>query len=100
MNKPIEWSPRSKKDYLKLLDYLQEEWGGKIVKKFNERLQTVLETIALKPQLYPATNRMEDVRRCVVSKQTILYYRVKKDKIELITFFDTRQDPKKLKKKE
>lgn len=100
MNKPIEWSPRSKKDYLKLLEYLQEEWGEKVVKKFNGRLQTVLKTIASKPQLYPASSRMKDVRRCVVSKQTSLYYRVKKNKIELITLFDTRQDPKKLKRKE
>ena len=100
MNKPIEWSPRSKNDYLKLLEHLQEEWGEKVVKKFNGRLQTVLKTIASTPRLYPASSRMKDVRRCVVSKQTSLYYRVKKDKIELITLFDTRQDPRKLKKKE
>lgn len=96
MNKPIEWSPQSKKDYLKLLNYLQEEWGEKVKKQFNDRLQAVLKTISEKPHLYPTSSKLKNVKRCVVSKQTSLYYRVEKDKISLVTLFDTRKNPKKL----
>jgi plasmid stabilization system protein ParE len=32
MSKKIEWSPRAKKDYLKTLKYIQEQWGDNTVK--------------------------------------------------------------------
>ncbi|NLP59458.1 type II toxin-antitoxin system RelE/ParE family toxin, partial [Lutibacter sp. B1] len=36
--------------------------------------------------------------KCVVTKQTTFYYRIKfeREEIEIITVFDTRQDPNKL----
>ncbi len=98
MSLKIVWSPQARQDYLKLLDFLQKEWGERVVKKFIARLQNILHTIASRPQLYPGSNKVKNVRRCVVNKQISLYYRVKSGKIELITLFDTRQDPSKLKK--
>ena len=95
MSKPIEWSPRSQKDYLNLLDNLQLKWGEKTIQKFNDRLESILELIAERPEMYPSSGKKKQVRRCVLSKQTSLYYRIKKDKIELITLFDNRQNPTK-----
>ncbi len=97
MSKPIEWSPRSRQDYLKLLDYLADKWGNKTINKFNNRLQSVLKLISDRPDLYPSSGKKKQVSRCVISKQTSLYYQIKKDKIELITMFDNRQNPKKKK---
>ncbi|XOV92057.1 MAG: type II toxin-antitoxin system RelE/ParE family toxin [Bacteroidota bacterium] len=97
MSLKIEWSPRSEKEYLNLIDYLLKEWGEKSATKFSDRLQNVLSDISKKPQIYPSTERRKDVRRCVVSKQISLYYRIKKDRIEIITLFDNRQSPSKRK---
>ena len=91
MSKSIEWSPRSKQDYLNLLEYLQNEWGEKTIKKFDDRLQSILAHISERPEMYPASGKKEQVRRCVINKQTNLYYRIKEDKIELITLFDNRR---------
>lgn len=93
MSKPIEWSPRSRQDYLKLLDYLADKWGNKTINKFNNRLQSILKLISERPDLYPSSGKKKQVRRCVISKQTSLYYQIKQDKIELITMFDNRQNP-------
>lgn len=97
MRLPIIWSPRSRKDFLSILDYLIEEWGEKQAIKLADRVDEALELIAEMPQMYPATTRIPNVRRCVIVKQVTLYYRIRKKQIELITFFDPRQDPKKLK---
>ena len=99
MSRSIIWSPRSRRDYIKLLDYLLEEWGHGSVKKFNALLVKSLDHISENPELYQAANKRSKIRRCVISKQTSLYYRVKKQEIELITLFDTRQHPKKKKLK-
>lgn len=95
MSKPIEWSPRSKQDYMNLLDYLQNKWGEKTIRKFNDRLQSIIAVIAEKPEIYPTSGKKKQVRKCVISKQTSLYYQIKKEKIELITLFDNRQNPSK-----
>lgn len=39
MNKPIRWSPSSKLDYLNLLDYLEQKWREKTIKKVDEQSQ-------------------------------------------------------------
>ena len=95
MKRTIIWSPRSKLDYTKLIDYLIEEWGQQSSDNFKDRLREVLNRISENPALYQASKKKSNIRRCVVSKQTSLYYRVKKREIELITFFDTRQHPSK-----
>lgn len=98
MSKSIEWSPRSRQDYLNLLEYLHRDWGEKVIKRFNDILQSKLKNIAERPELYPASGKTKKVRRCVINRQISLYYRIKKNKIELITLFDTRQDPEKISK--
>lgn len=97
MTKSIEWSPRAKNDYLNILNFLEEQWGEKIIKRFDDRLQHVLKLISESPEIYPASKKAEYVRKCVLSKQTSLYYRINLEKIEIITLFDNRQDSDKLK---
>jgi plasmid stabilization system protein ParE len=92
MNKKIEWSPRATKEYLNLIDYLLSEWGERTEKKFSERLKNILSYILENPEMYPATTKRNNIRRCIISKQTSLYYRIKRDEIELVTLFDTRQN--------
>lgn len=99
MTRTIIWSPRSKRDYIKLIDYLIEEWGEKSSDNFKSRLREVLNLISENPSLYQASKKKSNVRRCVVSKHISLYYRAKEREIELITLFDTRQHPSKRKLK-
>lgn len=97
MTRNIIWSPRSRRDYFQLLDYLLNTWGPMSVKKFNTRFNKVLNQITAYPDLYPATKKISNIRRCVLSKQTTLYYRVKNHDVELVTLFDNRQHPSKKK---
>jgi plasmid stabilization system protein ParE len=87
--------PRATKEFLNLVDYLLNEWGERTAKKFSERLNSILSYILEKPEMYPSTSKRNNIRRCVISKQTSLYYRITQNKIELVTLFDTRQNPAK-----
>lgn len=93
-NYKIHYTDRASKDQQDLYEYLLEEWGMQTVKKLDAKIEKSLRLIAQRPEMYPASQQTS-IRRCVISKQTSLYYRVKKYNIELLTFFDTRQDPKK-----
>jgi plasmid stabilization system protein ParE len=87
----IHYTTRASLDQQKLYDYLLEKWGIQTVKKLDAMIEQNLNLIALQPDMFPAAGKKTSIRRCVISKQTSLYYRVRERHIELLTFFDTRQ---------
>lgn len=92
----ISWSPRAKSDYLNVLGYLDKTWGRQVVIRYIQRVNAILLSITETPTLYLLAGPSTTARRCVVTKQTTLYYRLKAESnIEIITLFDTRQDPRK-----
>ncbi|TVR39277.1 MAG: type II toxin-antitoxin system RelE/ParE family toxin [Cryomorphaceae bacterium] len=93
MKREIIWSARARKDYLELMGYLIEKWGLPSARKVNAHLLTILDQIAHRPEIFQRSLKHKDIRKCVLSKQTSLYYRVRKNQIELITLFDNRQNP-------
>ncbi len=84
---------------LKLSDYLLENWNLKTRDKFIAILTDKIKQISIQPDSCPKSSEFDNLYRCVVTKQTTFYYRVltKQNEIEIITLFDTRQHPDKLK---
>lgn len=91
----ILWSPTSRFTYLQILEYLDEKWTLKELQKFINRTEEVITHICANPLLYPYSKE-SDTHKCVVVKQVSLFYRVKTDSIELLVFWDNRQEPSKL----
>lgn len=85
---------------LKLSEYLLESWGLKTRDEFILKLNEKIEQIANYPNSCPESSEVENLYQCVVTKQTTFYYRILADQqeIEVITVFDTRQNPDRLKK--
>ncbi len=81
-----------------MLNFLEETWSIRDVEKFINEVDNILELISKKPYLFEASRKSKNIRKGLITKHNTLYYRVKpkKQEIELITFWDNRQDPKKL----
>ncbi len=92
----IKWTVRAKNDYTLILEYLHTNWTKKELQKFTNKTSKVLLQIAEKPEIFPASKK-KNIRKCVLIKQVSIYYRIKKNEIELLTFWDNRRTPKKLK---
>ena len=90
------WSDRASEDLRNIIDYLAENWTLKEIKKFAKRLEKRLQIIVINPRLYPLTKKRKNLRRSVLTKQTIIYYQVTEDTITIATLFDARRDPSKL----
>ena len=95
----IEWSARSVKDFENVVTYLEKNWSGKIALEYSGKLDRVLNIIEKMPYLYPKISRRKNVRKCIVVKQNMMFFRVKDKTITILAIFDTRQHPKKLKLK-
>ena len=91
-------SARAEAKLHKLSEYLIENWNLKTRDKFISKLNERIEQISSQPESCPKSSEFKNLYKCVVTKQITLFYRVnfEKKEIEIITIFDTRQDPEKL----
>lgn len=92
-------SPQAQSKLEKLNEYLLENWNSKIRNEFIEKLTAKFKQISYFPQSCVQSEKYKGLYKCVLTKQTTFYYRItEKNEIEIITFFDTRQNPDNLKK--
>jgi len=92
-------SPQALSKLEKLNEYLLENWNAKVRNDFIEKLTSKFEQISHFPESCVQSEKNKGLYKCVLTKQTTFYYRkTEKNEIEIITFFDTRQNPDKLKK--
>jgi plasmid stabilization system protein ParE len=90
-------SERAERNLDGIVFYLETEWSVRVRDKYLELLQKKIEMIGKMPYMYQASLKRKSIRRCVVNSQSVLYYRVKREEIEIITIQSTRRNPKKLK---
>ena len=94
----VIWSAQAKITFLNVLDYLNANWTKKEIIQFNQRTQITINAIRKNPLLFPSSAKSNDIRKAIVDKNNSFYYKIDSyhQKIHLLTFFDCRQDPKKL----
>lgn len=83
-----------------LLDYLEKEWSNKVKHEFIQKLDKSLSQIQKLPDSFPESEMIKGLRKCVVTKQTTIFYKYSETTIDVVTIFDNRQNPKSLKKEE
>jgi len=82
----------------KLFEYLITEWSVKVKTDFVKKLDSSIEIIKNQPEIFPESKKGKSLRKCVITKQTTLFYRYNSKRINIVTIFDTRQNPNKLDK--
>lgn len=97
MPKQIIWSPLSENDFISILDYLQNNWDNAVVKGFIDITTSSVYQISNNPRQFPLIYKNKKIRKCVLTKHNTLFYRDRKDSVDILRIFDNRQDPKKLK---
>jgi plasmid stabilization system protein ParE len=98
MKRKVVLSKRAKIKLDNLLLFLETEWSLSVKNEFIEKLDRTLQIIQNNPESFPKTQVLTGVHKCVVTKQNTLYYRFTESSIEIVTLFDSRQDPHKLRK--
>lgn len=79
-----------------LIEYLEIEWSEKVKQDFIKKLDKRIEHVQKRPHIFPKSSIKSGLHKCVVSKQTTFYYLHSQTEITILTVFDTRQDPNKL----
>jgi plasmid stabilization system protein ParE len=94
----LRWTPEATKTLQQNADYLFKEWGDQVANDFLDRVEDLLDLIKQNPHIYPLHSSSKTVHKCIVNKRIILFFEIKSDNfINLLTFWNTYQDPEKLK---
>jgi plasmid stabilization system protein ParE len=74
-----------------LLDYLETEWSAQSRRKFQRRLNRFVQILKTMPNGFPVSQKYPGCRKCVVTSQTSLIYKINGDVIEIVTVLANRQ---------
>jgi len=86
-------TPRAERNFDSIVDYIKHKWGEKTAKEFVQKVDEIFKLL----KDYPLMGQVEnnDIRGFQLSRQTRIFYRIRDNKIIILSFFDVRQDPKK-----
>ena len=98
MVKEIKWSQESADTFNKIIDYLETDWSVKEIEKFLASTETVLRLISENPKIFRRTSK-KNVHEVLVTPHNLMIYKIIGERIDIITFWDTRMNPKKKKHK-
>ena len=57
------------------------------MEKFSKELDHTLELISKNPELFQISKKKKNIRRAIVARFNTLYYRLNKESVEIISFF-------------
>ncbi len=92
MNYTIIFSEKAKTNIEEMANYLVEEWNESVKMKFLTDLSEAVKQLAVMPFMFPSSDKIQGLRRCVINRHTVLYYQVNKENIEIINVKGTRQN--------
>jgi len=90
------WSDEALNNLNSIVNYLENRWSEREIKRFAQLLDKQLKLIENNPQLFAESDKSKGLRKSVLSKQTTIYYTIIDSQIRLISLFDNRQNPNKL----
>jgi plasmid stabilization system protein ParE len=91
----IIWSPTARKNLDELVLFLEEKWDSKVIIKLFKQLDDSLKLISENPYLFPVVSHKKQIRKCLVRKRTLIFFRIKEktNSVELILLIDGRANP-------
>ena len=80
---------------VKLLQYIEGEWGQKVAEEFLDKLDRRIATLKELPLIGKPSERKPEVRTILITKHNRLYYKLTNTAIIILSMYDTRSNPKK-----
>ncbi|MDT3738808.1 MAG: type II toxin-antitoxin system RelE/ParE family toxin [Candidatus Kapabacteria bacterium] len=91
----IHWTDNALNELQKTITYLEENFSDKEIKKLSAKIENTVELISINPNIFQLSD-IKGVFKVVVLKYNTLYYRIRGNRVEILSFFSNRQSPKRL----
>jgi plasmid stabilization system protein ParE len=92
----VEISERAQNNVKKILKYLDVKWSQKVKEAFLIKFKKSISLLETNPYLFQEFSKRKKIRKCLISKHNALYFKIIKNKVQIITIHDTRRNPSKI----
>lgn len=89
----IHLTKRAVKKFNLIKEYIKKEWGDKVLSAFEQKTKDFLDLLKDFPKMGSVEVGEKQIRGILLTKHTKIFYRIKENRIIILTFFDLRQDP-------
>jgi plasmid stabilization system protein ParE len=96
MAKIVIWTLEAEETFDAVIEYLAIKWTEREIVHFVNATNRVIELISEHPRMYRATNR-KNIREALITPHNLLVYKIYPNRIDLLMFWDTWQNPRKKK---
>ena len=96
MVKEVVWTDEAVSAFRIIIQYLESEWSKAEVIAFITATDRIIDYISERPRMFRKTG-IRNVHEAMITPHNLLIYRIKGSSIQLITFWDTRRNPKRKK---
>ena len=93
MEKKIVITRRFRNNTLRVYQYLLKKFSVKTANLFLDKLRERIELIAKHPTIGKPSVKKKDIRSIILTPHNQIFYRYRKNMIEILCLFDMRQDP-------
>ncbi|MDA0196894.1 MAG: type II toxin-antitoxin system RelE/ParE family toxin [Bacteroidetes bacterium] len=91
----ISLTKRAERNYRSIKEYITNEWGERVAEAFEQKTVDFLDLLEDFSEIGVVEVPEKKIRGFQLTKQTRVFYRIKGERIIILTFFDVRQNPKK-----
>ncbi len=91
MEKKIVVSKRFRKNTIQVYDNLIKDYSARVAFNFIDKLQHRIELIIQYPEIGKPSQKKQNVRSVTLYPHSRIYYRLNKNRIELLCLFDMRK---------
>jgi len=89
----VFYTPIAKETFILVYNFISEKFSIRVADQFLKKAEKTIELIAQQPLIYKSSSIDEKVRIANFTKNTSLFYQINGNTINLLFFFDNRQEP-------
>ena len=93
MSLQVFYTPHSKETLESVYNFINEKFGKNSADQFARKAEHTIKLIAEYPFMFKASSFGDNIRIGLISKQTSLFYLVTDTNVNLLFFWDNRQEP-------
>jgi len=97
MDCKLIWTEEAISNLEDIFDYLTKEWTQREVNNFKKKIGRQLDLIILNPFMFPKSDYNPRLRKAVLSRQTTIFYEIRKNDIYLAYIFTNKMNIEKIK---
>ena len=90
----IIWSNKARDSYKQITDFMLFKWSIDVILELDDKVQGLLDSLSRQKNLCPKLDTYQNLRKCVISRQTSLIYFIDEDnqEIRVVAFIDNRMN--------